>query len=121
MRVAFWVAVGLPISFLGTFIAMNFMGATINLISLFALIVVLGLIVDDAIVIGENVYAKIRAGMPAHQAAIHGVNEVAIPVLSAVLTTCVAFLPLAFIEGTMGTFMRQLPIVVIAALGGFID
>ncbi|MFT7618132.1 MAG: HAE1 family hydrophobic/amphiphilic exporter-1 [Planctomycetota bacterium] len=117
LRVAFWVALGLPISFLGTFILMHLFGGTINLISLFALIVVLGLIVDDAIVIGENVFSKIRMGVPPHLAAIDGVNEVAIPVLSAVLTTMVAFLPLAFIDGTIGTFLKQLPIVVIAALG----
>ncbi len=116
LRVAFWVALGLPISFLGTFILMHLMGGSINLISLFALIVVLGMIVDDAIVIGENVFTKIRNGMPSHQAAIEGVNEVAIPVTSAVLTTMVAFLPLAYIDGTIGTFLKQLPIVVISAL-----
>ncbi len=116
LRVAFWVAVGLPISFLGTFILMHFMGGSINLISLFGLIVVLGLIVDDAIVIGENIFTKMREGMPARQAAIEGATEVSIPVLAAVLTTIFAFVPLAFIEGNIGTFMRQLPIVVIAAL-----
>lgn len=116
LRVAFWVAVGLPVSFLGTFILMHFMGASINLISLFALIVVLGLLVDDAIVIGENIFTKLREGMPVKEAAIYGANEVAVPVVAAVTTTIVAFLPLAFIEGNIGTFMRQLPIVVIAAL-----
>ncbi len=116
LRVAFWVGVGLPISFLGTFILMHYLGATINLISLFGLIVVLGLIVDDAIVIGENVFAKMREGMPAKQAAIEGATEVSIPVLAAITTTIVAFLPLAFIDGDVGAFMRQLPLVVMSAL-----
>lgn len=116
LRVAFWVAVGLPVAFLGTFVLMHLMGASINLISLFGLIIVLGLIVDDAIVIGENVFTKIREGMPPAQAAVEGTNEVALPVLAAVLTTIIAFLPLAYIEGRIGTFLGVLPIVVIAAL-----
>ena len=116
LRVAFWVGIGLPISFLGTFVAMYFLGATINLISLFGLIVVLGLIVDDAIVIGENVFRKMRQKKSALDAADEGTNEVAVPVVAAVLTTIVAFMPLAFIDGDVGTFLRQLPLVVIAAL-----
>lgn len=115
-RVAFWVALGLPVAFLGTFVLMHLLGASINLISLFGLIIVLGLIVDDAIVIGENVFTKIREGMPPAQAAIEGTNEVALPVLAAVLTTVIAFLPLAYIGGRIGTFLGVLPIVVIAAL-----
>ena len=117
LKVAFWVAVGLPISFLGTFIAMRLFGLSINLITLFGLIVVLGLIVDDAIVIGENIFTKLRSGVRPRQAAIEGATEVAIPVVSAVLTTMVAFAPLAFIAGDMGSFLRELPLVVIAALG----
>jgi multidrug efflux pump subunit AcrB len=117
LRVAFWVAVGLPIAFLGTFTAMHFLGATINLISLFGLIVVLGLIVDDAIVIGENFYAKLEAGMSPAKAAIAGTSEVGIPVLAAVLTTIAAFLPLMWLEGRVGTFLGVLPLVVISALG----
>ncbi|HGY91248.1 MAG TPA: efflux RND transporter permease subunit [Planctomycetes bacterium] len=116
IRVAFWVALGMPISFLGTFVLMDWMGASINLLSLFGLIVVLGLIVDDAIVIGENVFARRRAGMSSREAAILGAGEVTIPVVAAVLTTMAAFMPLAFIAGDIGAFMKELPIVVIAAL-----
>ncbi|MCH2375633.1 MAG: efflux RND transporter permease subunit, partial [Planctomycetes bacterium] len=116
LRVAFWVAMGLPISFLGAFVVMDWMGVTINLISLFGLIVVLGLVVDDAIVVGENIFTKIRSGMPLDQAAIHGSNQVAVPVVAAVLTTVVAFLPLAYIEGELGNFLEVLPKVIIAAL-----
>jgi len=117
LRVAFWVALGLPIAFLGTFTAMHYLGATINLISMFGLIVVLGLIVDDAIVIGENFYTKLASGMSTARAAITGTAEVAIPVLAAVLTTVAAFLPLMWMQGRVGTFLGVLPIVVICALG----
>ena len=116
LRVAFWVAIGIPISFLGTFILMGWLGATINLITLFGLIVVLGIIVDDAIVIGENVFTRLRAGESPARAAVEGAVEVGIPVVAAVTTTIVAFLPLAFISGTLGTFLRLMSIVVIAAL-----
>jgi HAE1 family hydrophobic/amphiphilic exporter-1 len=116
LRVAFWVAVGLAVAFMGTFIAMAALGMSINLISLFGLIVVLGLIVDDAIVIGENIFRKQREGMALDQAAIEGANKVALPVIAAVLTTIAAFLPLAFIEGRMGAFLGVLPMVVICAL-----
>ncbi len=117
LRVAFWVAMGLLISFIGTFIVMLAFGATINLISLFGLIVVLGLLVDDAIVIGEQVFAKVRRGVPPDEAAISGVSEVAGPVTVAVLTTIAAFLPLMFLGGRVGGILGVLPIVVIAALG----
>ena len=116
LRVAFWVAVGLAVAFMGTFIAMAALGMSINLISLFGLIVVLGLIVDDAIVIGENIFRKQREGMAADQAAIDGAGKVALPVVAAVMTTIAAFLPLAFIEGKMGAFLGVLPMVVICAL-----
>jgi hydrophobic/amphiphilic exporter-1 (mainly G- bacteria), HAE1 family len=117
LRVAFWVGMGLAIAFLGTFVLMHAMDASINLISLFGLIVVLGLIVDDAIVIGENFYTKLGEGLSPHDAAIEGTNEVAMPVLAAVLTTIAAFLPLMFLGGMVGTFLGVLPVVVIAALG----
>jgi len=116
LRVAFWVGVGLAVSFLGTFLLMHVMNASINLISLFGLIVVLGLIVDDAIVIGENFYTKVAEGMSPHEAAIAGATEVAKPVVAAVLTTIGAFLPLILMGGRVGTFLGVLPIVVTAAL-----
>ncbi|GAB4147073.1 MAG: hypothetical protein Tsb009_20100 [Planctomycetaceae bacterium] len=115
-RVAFWAAVGLPVSFLGTFIVMWAMGVTLNLLSLFGLIIVLGIIVDDAIVIGENIYRHVEEGMSPREAAVKGAEEVMWPVTIAVLTTIAAFAPLFFIKGTIGDFMGQLPIVVLAAL-----
>ena len=115
-RVAFWAAVGLPVSFLGTFIVMWMFGATINLLSMFGLIIVLGIIVDDAIVIGENIYRHVDEGVPPKRAAIEGAEEVMWPVLIAVLTTIAAFMPLMFIRGQIGDFMGVLPLVVIAAL-----
>ena len=117
LRVAFWVAAGLPISLCGTLVVMSFWGISVNLMSMFGMIVVLGLIVDDAIVIGENVFTKMRSGLPFAEAAIEGSREVSLPVVAAVLTTVVAFAPLAFIQGPIGTIFRQLPMVMIAALG----
>ena len=115
-RVAIWVACGLVVSFLGTFIVMWLLGASVNLLSMFGLIIVLGIIVDDAIVIGENVYRHVEEGMPAKQAAIHGAQEVMWPVIVSVTTTIGAFVPLFFIQGQIGDFMGQLPLVVISAL-----
>ncbi len=115
-RVALWTAVGLPVAFLGTFIVMWAVGSSINLLSMFGLIIVLGIIVDDAIVIGENIYRHVEDGLPAREAAIAGAEEVFWPVTIAVTTTVAAFSPLLFIAGQIGDFMRQLPIVVIAAL-----
>lgn len=115
-RVALWAAVGLIVSFLGTFVVMWLLGASINLLSMFGLIIVLGIIVDDAIVIGENIYRHVEEGMPAVEAAIKGAEEVMWPVIIAVLTTIGAFAPMFFIKGQIGDFMSELPIVVIAAL-----
>ncbi|MBI4879942.1 MAG: efflux RND transporter permease subunit [Planctomycetes bacterium] len=116
VRTSFWVALGMPVALLGAFTVMALWGTTINLLSLFALIIVLGMLVDDAIVIGENIHAKIDEGMPPAEAAVQGANEVAMPVLAAVLTTIIAFLPLAFIRGIWGDFLGVIPVVVIAAL-----
>ena len=115
-RVAWWAAVGLLVSFTGTFAVMWAVGATVNLLSMFGLIVVLGIIVDDAIVIGENIYRHVEEGLPPMQAAIKGAEEVMWPVIVAVATTIGAFAPLFFIRGQIGDFMAQLPLVVIAAL-----
>ena len=115
-RVAFWSAIGLPVSFLGTFIVMWACGISINLLSVFGLIIVLGIIVDDAIVIGENICRHVEEGMPVEEAAVVGSEEVMWPVLVAVATTIAAFAPMLFIKGTIGEFMGELPIVVMAAL-----
>ncbi len=115
-RLSFWVAVGIPVSFLGTLIVMGLVGLTLNLITLFGLIVVLGMIVDDAIVIGENVYRHFEEGLSAEEAAIKGTSEVTWPVVAAVLTSIAAFLPLMMIEGRFGDVIRPLPLVVSVAL-----
>lgn len=115
-RVAFWAAIGLPVSFLGTFIVMWMFGISINLLSVFGLIIVLGIIVDDAIVIGENICRHVEEGEPSETAAVRATEEVQWPVIIAVLTTIAAFAPLLFIQGTIGDFMGELPIVVMAAL-----
>jgi multidrug efflux pump subunit AcrB len=115
-RVAFWVMMGLIVSICGAIMLMSVIGVTLNLITMFGLIVVLGLIVDDAIVVGENVYARIERGQEPRLAAIEGAEEVTWPVIIAVLTTVAAFMPLMFIEGVMGDFMGVLPVVVGCAL-----
>ena len=116
-RVAFWVMFGLLLSILGTVVAMKFMGISLNLISMFGLIVVLGLLVDDAIVVGERIFTKVEQGMAPKLAAINGAEEVTWPVTCAILTTIVAFVPLLFIEGVIGDFMGVLPIIAMIALG----
>lgn len=115
-RVAFWVMMGLVLSVCGAIMLMSALGATLNLISMFGLIVVLGLIVDDAIVVGENIFARVERGEDPRQAAITGAQEVSWPVFIAVLTTIGAFAPLLLIEGRIGDFMGVLPIVVMCAL-----
>jgi multidrug efflux pump subunit AcrB len=116
IRLSFWVTLGIPISLAGAMIIMSVTGCSINMLSLFGFIMVLGLIVDDAIVIGESVYAERAVGRNSHQAVIHGAGIVAMPVVAAVATTVVAFVPLFAISGVMGKFIRQIPIPVIAAL-----
>lgn len=113
-RLAFWVSLGIPISFMGSFLFLSAMDFSINMISMFAFIVTLGIVVDDAVVIGENIYHWRRRGIPAGRAAIEGAREVAIPVVFSVLTNLVAFLPLMFVPGFMGKIFKVIPLVVIA-------
>ena len=115
-RLAFWTTMGIPISFLGGFWLIPEFGVTINMISLFAFIVVLGIVVDDAIVVGENIFNYLEEGMKPLDAAIRGVREMAMPVTFAIITTVAAFAPLLFVAGNMGKVMRQIPIVVIMVL-----
>lgn len=116
-RFAFWVMLGVLFSICGTLVFMQLLGGvSLNLISMFGLIIVLGILVDDAIVIGENIYARIEAGEAPALAAINGTAEVGWPVLIAVATTIGAFLPLMFIDGRIGDFMGILPVVVAIAL-----
>jgi len=116
LRLAFWTTLGILISFLGAFWLMPIFDVSINMMSLFAFIMCLGLVVDDAIVVGENIFAYRQKGMDATAAAIKGVKEMAMPVTLAVLTTAFAFLPLAYTSGIMGKILRVLPIVVISVL-----
>ncbi len=114
--IAFWVFIGIPVSFMGAFIMMPFFGVTLNIMSLFAFILVLGIVVDDAIVTGENIYTHLKTAESGEEAAIKGAQEVAIPVTFGVLTTVAAFLPLAFIEGNRGALFAQIPVIVIPVL-----
>ncbi len=114
--IAFWVFLGIPISFLGAFILMNFFEISLNMMSAFGFIIVLGIVVDDAIVTGENVYRHMQIGDSGLSAAINGTKEVAIPVTFGILTTIAAFMPLVFIEGRLGTWFSPVPMVVIPVL-----
>ena len=114
LKLAFWVTVGLPVSIIGSFLFIPLTGASINMISLFAFIVTLGIIVDDAVVAGEIIYQKREQGLPLLQAAIVGAREIAGPITFAVLTNIAAFLPVFFVPGDIGNFMRPIPSVVVA-------
>jgi multidrug efflux pump subunit AcrB len=114
--IAMWVFLGIPISFFGAFIVMYLFDISLNLMSAFGFIIVLGIVVDDAIVTGENVYSRMRSGDSGLSAAIHGTKEVAIPVTFGILTTIAAFMPLAFIEGRLGEIFAPIPAVVIPVL-----
>jgi multidrug efflux pump subunit AcrB len=115
-RLAFWVSFGIPISFMGAFIALNFLDQTINMLSLFAFIMTLGILVDDAIIVGENIYTHYSLGKSPSVGVVDGLKEVGGPVVMAVTTTMVAFSPLLFIAGIMGKFMAVMPMAVIAIL-----
>ena len=114
--IAFWVFIGVPVSFMGALILMPVFGVTLNIMSLFGFILVLGIVVDDAIVTGENVYRHMKLNDSAEAAAIKGTQEVATPVTFGILTTVAAFLPLAFIDGARGALFAQLPVVIIPVL-----
>jgi len=116
LKLAFWTTMGIPISFLGAFILINLGGGTINMISLFAFIVVLGIVVDDAIIIGESIYSKREQGLEPLTAALNGVKEVMSPVTVGILTTIIAFAPLMFTTGILGEFLSVIPLVVISVL-----
>lgn len=115
-RLSFWVSIGIPFSFAGMFIVTSMIGITINVISLFGMIIVVGILVDDAIVVAENIYAHYERGKPALQAARDGAMEMLAPVFTSVTTTILAFAPFFFLDGRMGKFMWQNALVVIVAL-----
>ena len=116
LRLATWVAMGVPISFLGAVIFFAPFNVNINMISLFGLIIVLGLVVDDAVVVGENIISEQEQGGPGNASTLRGVRGVFGPVLVGVLTTMAAFAPLLFITGTFGQILGSVPIVVILVL-----
>lgn len=116
LRLAFWTTLGIPISFMGAFWVMPYLDTSINMMSLFGFILALGIVVDDAIVVGENIFEYRHRGLSPVQAAISGVKEMAAPVTMAVLTTIFAFAPLLYIYGIFGKFIRVIPMVVIPVL-----
>lgn len=113
---ALWVVLGIPVCFLGAISLMPWLGVSINIVSLFGFILVLGVVVDDAIVTGENIYTKQKTGMDPVKASIIGAQEVALPVVFGVLTTMLAFIPLFFMSGFHGAWMPQIATIVIAVL-----
>jgi multidrug efflux pump subunit AcrB len=115
-RLAFWVALGIPVSMLGACAILLAMGQTLNMLSMFAFLMVLGILVDDAIVVGENVYTHREMGKGFIQAAIDGTHEVLPSVLASVTTTIIAFSPLLFVPGVMGKFIAVMPLAVIVML-----
>ncbi|MEX1048950.1 MAG: efflux RND transporter permease subunit [Akkermansiaceae bacterium] len=114
--IAFWVVIGIPVAFAGGFIMMPFFGMTANVMSIFGFIIVVGIVVDDAIVTAENIYSKLKEGVPPLDAVTDGAKEIAVPVTFGVLTTIVAFIPLMFFDGFYGSFTKQIPPIVGAVL-----
>jgi len=116
VRLSLWVSMGILISFMGSFVVMKLTGTSINMISLFGFIIVLGIVVDDAIVVSENIQSHRNRGLSALDAAKIGTNKVSVPVVYAVLTTIAAFAPLAYVEGMMGKIMVVIPTIVVSVL-----
>ncbi|MBT6337732.1 MAG: efflux RND transporter permease subunit [Desulfobacula sp.] len=116
LGLAFWVSSGIPISFMGAFLVLNYFGASINMLSLFGFIMTLGILVDDAIIVGENVYTHYKMGKSAKTAVIDSIAQIGAPVVMAVTTTIVAFTPLMHITGIMGKFIFIMPQAVICIL-----
>ena len=116
MRLAMWVVIGIPVAFLGAFATMPYTGITINMMTLFAFILVLGIVVDDAIIVAERIHFRQDAGDRGLKGAILGTQEVALPVIFGVLTTMVAFSPFMMVPGLIGNFTRAIPLIVIPVL-----
>jgi len=116
IRLAFWVSIGIPISFLGAILLMPGLDVTVNVLSLFAFILVLGIVVDDAIIVGENIHTHMERRDDCVHGAIEGAKEIATPVIFAVLTTVAAFAPLMFVPGILGKFFVVIPLIVIPCL-----
>ncbi len=112
-KLAFWVTMGIPISFLGGFLVLPSVGVSMNMVSMFAFIISLGIVVDDAIIAGENIYEYRQRGMDYVKAAVQGARDVAIPITFSILTNIVAFMPLYFVPGVMGKIWKVIPLVVV--------
>ncbi len=115
-QVALWVVVGIPVSFAGGVLMMPYFGVSANVMSLFGFIIVLGVVVDDAIITGENIYTKLKQGIDPLEASVKGAQEVTVPVTFGAITTIVAFLPLLYFDGRWGDFAKQIPPVVAPVL-----
>ena len=115
-RVAFWIAAGIPVIFLATLFVMKIAGGSINMISMFALIMATGIIVDDSIVVGENAAHHLSRGMSPLRAAVHGAREMFAPVFAATFTTVSSFLPILIVGGTIGSIISDIPFVIICIL-----
>ena len=116
IRLAFWVSLGIPIAFLGAIALMPGLGVSMNMVSSFAFLLVLGIVVDDAIIVGENIYRHQREEGDSLRGAVEGVREIGRTVIFAVLTTVVAFLPLLFVPGIAGEMFGVIPLVVVPCL-----
>jgi len=116
IRLAFWVMLGIPVSFMGAFLFMPLLHLSVNMISLFAFIMALGMVVDDAIVVGESVFARHRWIKDPSEASVSGTLEVAKPIVFSILTTVVSFVPLLFVGGVIGKFVKVIPMIVITTL-----
>ncbi len=113
---AFWIAVGIPVALAGGLMMMPWLGVTANMMSLFGFFIVIGIVGDDAIVTGENIYDKLKSGMAPLEAVVVGTQEVSTPVTYGALTTIVAFVPMLFFEGTWGDYAKEIPPVVASVL-----
>ena len=116
LRTAFWVAMGIPVALLGTIFLLPIYGAYLDSIALGAMILVIGIVVDDGIVVAENIWLKSERGMTPLDAAVEGTSEVFAPVMTTLLTTALAFSPMFFMTGTLGDFIYVIPLVVVLAL-----
>ena len=116
IRMAFWVSLGIPVSVMGVFFLMPPFDMTINILSLLALIIVIGIIVDDGIIIAENIAKKQEAGLSPIEASVAGISDVFKPVITTIFTTIIAFSPMFFMSGIMGKFVYQIPLVITIAL-----
>ncbi|MFT7626165.1 MAG: multidrug efflux pump subunit AcrB, partial [Myxococcota bacterium] len=116
LRLSIWVAAGLPIAVFGSAILIGYTATTINMLSLFGLLLVSGILVDDAIVVAENVYARLEQGLSPRNAAIEGTMEVLPAVSASIVTTIIAFIPFFYMGGHIGKFVRAIPVVVICCL-----